>query len=1158
MADGDLLPWAELGRRFIEPLAVAADSPAAAEALLVELGYIAPADVTALEELGGGIGMVAGAIDALLEALDAEDEEAALVALAELAVGLGRVFAGFDGVLTRLQADFSGSGLLTDTDIVGELPRKLADHLVVRLLEDYHPTLFAALLLIGVIDVEDVEDAPTEFHAEYRRRRVDWEGIPNLLSDPIGSLKANLRDGDEFLYERLLFFLRALAVSRGLVASYDVPDGDVLETVNDGTDLTARDDYDELTMLRFPIVRDPAVQLGLDLYPRLDAATGKATGLGAALRLGGEIEIPLGDDWRIVLTVGAALTDSLGILIEQDGTPRFVDKVLTGDPADLADAVQFGVKIAIEPTENRASGPIVSLGLPLGARFELGSGDLAIGVEKLKDLRIFAEADLVGGVFQFGTGSADGFISSVVPLDAVRAEFTLGVGVSNVAGLYFKGSSGLELRLPLHLALGPIQLDHVTLGATFKEDSLPLTAATGLSIKLGPIAGAIEDIGVRATLVPKADRSGNLGPLDAQFAFKPPNGVGLAIDAGVVSGGGYLYFDTEREEYAGALELSVAGWLRLTAIGLVTTRMPDGSHGFSLLIIITAEFGSSGIQLGYGFALIGVGGLLGLNRTMRLQPLMEGVRTGAVNGIMFPRDVVANAPRIISDLRTIFPPKEGTFLIGPMAKLGWGGGIITLSLGVIIEIPGNVAILGVLQLALPTEDEPVLILRVNFAGAIEFDRKRLYFFAALFESRLLFMTIEGEMAVLAAFGDDANLVLSVGGFHPDFDPPPLPVPTPKRISLNILNETSAKLRAETYFAVTTNTAQMGARAELLLGMSEFGIEGSIGFDALLQFVPLHFVVDISASFSVKVFGVGAFSVRVKVKLEGPSPWRVKGTGSISLLFFDISVEFEKTWGSLLDVVLEPIAVLARVLEELAKGESWTAHLPPGANLLVSLRPLDTAQDALVLHPVGTLRVSQRAVPLGLTVAKVGEQRPSDVRKLTMGVAGGGLAKSADALESFAPAQYQDFDDATKLSKPAYERYPGGIELSVDGDQLASGAVVKRIVRYELSTIDTNYRRFVRRFHTFPVSVFTHLLHGASIARSPLSQHAGTELRPFADAVSVAGESYVVAFAADNTAVGGAAVFASEAMAREEMAARVAADPRLDGALHVVPAFEMAA
>ena len=287
MDDGDLLPWVELGRRFVEPIAIAAESPEAAEALLAELGDLTPGEVTALHELGGGIGMLVGAIDALIEAIDAGDEEAALVALAELAVGLGRTFAGLDTVVTRLQADFAGSGLLTDTDILAELPRKVADHLVVSLLENYYPTLFASLLLVGVVDVEDIEDTPTAFHAEYRRRTVDWEGIPDLLSDPIGSLKANLRDGDAFLYERLLFFLRALAVSRGIVASYDVPDGAALQTINDGTDLTTRDDYDELTMLRFPIVRDPAVQLGpgaLSPYRRRDGSREGARRRAAARR----------------------------------------------------------------------------------------------------------------------------------------------------------------------------------------------------------------------------------------------------------------------------------------------------------------------------------------------------------------------------------------------------------------------------------------------------------------------------------------------------------------------------------------------------------------------------------------------------------------------------------------------------------------------------------------------------------------------------------------------------------------------------------------------------------------------------------------------------------------------------------------------------------
>ena len=150
----------------------------------------------------------------------------------------------------------------------------------------------------------------------------------------------------------------------------------------------------------------------------------------------------------------------------------------------------------------------------------------------------------------------------------------------------------------------------------------------------------MENIGLQSDL---RFRQGNLGPAQLDISFKPPNGVGLSVDAGVVKGGGYLYFDAEREEYAGALELVFSGFLTLKAIGLITTKMPDGSKEFSLLIIITAEF-ATGIQLGYGFTLLAVGGLLGLNRTMRLQPLAEGVRTGAINSILFPKDVIANAP----------------------------------------------------------------------------------------------------------------------------------------------------------------------------------------------------------------------------------------------------------------------------------------------------------------------------------------------------------------------------------------------------------------------------------------------------------------------------------------------------------------------------------
>jgi Family of unknown function (DUF6603) len=588
--------------------------------------------------------------------------------------------------------------------------------------------------------------------------------------------------------------------------------------------------------------------------------------------------------------------------------------------------------------------------------------------------------------------------------------------------------------------------------------------------------------------------------------------------------------------------------------------MPDGSKGFSLLIILSVEFGN-GLQLGFGFTLLAVGGLVGLNRTMNLQALLEGVRTGSINSVMFPKDIIANAPKIISDLRAFFPPQEGIFLIGPMAKLGWGTPtLVSVSLGVIIEIPGNIAILGVLKVAVPADDVAIILLQVNFVGAIEFDKQRLYFFAALFESRVAFLTIDGEMGLLVAWGADANFVLSVGGFHPQFSPPPLPFPSPNRIAISLLNTPVTRVRIEGYFAVTSNTVQFGARVEVFFGLDELNVQGYLAFDALFQFSPFHFIIEISASLSVKVFGVGLFSVGVRGSLDGPEPWHIKGHGSISLLFWDIDVDFEKTWGENRNTMLPPIVVLPLLQGELGKPDNWRALPPPSsANLFVTLRKMPAAEAALILHPIGVLRISQRAVPLGLTLDKVGNQKPTDVNRLSIAVSTGGLAKKADAFEPFAPAQFQDFSDADKLSKPAFAPEVSGLDLSAAGADLRSSVMVKRIVRYEQIIIDTNFKRFAKRFRNYFGSLFTFFLNGNAVARAEVSQASKTRLQPFADKIDVAAETYTVAFQSTNKPFAtDTTSFHSEASAREYLNRKVAEDGSLADVIHVIPSYEKAA
>ena len=62
------------------------------------------------------------------------------------------------------------------------------------------------------------------------------------------------------------------------------------------------------------------------------------------------------------------------------------------------------------------------------------------------------------------------------------------------------------------------------------------------------------------------------------LGFRPPSGLGIRVESDLVSGGGFLFFDRDKEEYAGVLQLDF-GRLALTAIGLLTTQLPDGGRG---------------------------------------------------------------------------------------------------------------------------------------------------------------------------------------------------------------------------------------------------------------------------------------------------------------------------------------------------------------------------------------------------------------------------------------------------------------------------------------------------------------------------------------------------------------------------------------------------
>ena len=1113
--------------------------------LLAELGIEFPSELaddpgvaSAIDNIGSLIATLPDKVEVLDAALDSEDFAAIASVTVELIDAIRRAIHYFDTLASAIDARKNSLPGLTPqevTDFVTGLPRRLIDYLVIRQAETGLPAVGVALDFIGLFDrVEKNVGSTNPLKPAYIERSINVGGAFDFLASPSDVLKNRYQWGAAGFDGSILFAkAEKLALELGLPAIYTPAPTPTLD-------------------LMF-----------LTLEPRTDLSPpGIQIDLNEPLKAGTELKIP-GDSWELVFAADAQIDVGSIARVTPAG-----DVSITPPAGELAGIAS----VTFRTVTGAGDAPFILIGDADASRLEFK--ELSAHVEARlawnaslgeAGVDLNSEANIREGLLIIDLSGADGFIGKIVGTVGLEANFDIGAGYSTVDGFHFHGSGGLEIQLPVHVDLGVIELQAVTISASIEGDELPIGVGADIKANLGPLQAVVEGMGVDIIFSFPDDGDGNLGPMDLGLGFKPPNGVGLSLDAGAVKGGGYLFFDFDREEYAGALELVFSDWIALKAVGLITTKMPDGSKGFSLLIIITVEFGT-GLQLGFGFTLIGVGGLLGLNRIVNIDQLKDGIRTGAIESVMFPQDVIANAPRIISDLRRFFPPKLDIFLVGPLAKIGWGTpSLVSAQLGVVLEFPSvNITILGVIKLVLPDEKADILRLQVNFIGRLEPSNKLLWFYAELFDSRVLFITLEGGFGLLVNWGDNANFVVSVGGFHPKYDPPALPFPEPPRIAVNILNESFAKVRIEGYFAVTSNSVQFGARAELYFGLSEFRIEGHLAFDALFQFDPFYFSFGLSVSLSVKVFGIGLFSIGFSGLFEGPTPWYIEGKGKIKILFFSISVPFKHRWGDNQDTKLDPIKVFPLLEAEFAALTNWEARGPANSQLLVSLRKLTEAEtDQLVLHPVGKLRISQRKMPINFKLDKVGNNRPSDVNRIAVDASlpGAGALTVSTVRDNFAIGQFRDLDGSSQLSSPGFEPLDSGIEIAVAGEQLKTSRAVRRVIRYESIIIDNNFKRHVKSFFAFFAAgyavlndfLFTHFLTGSAVTQSIHSQHQKKRLQPFEEVIETKPHLYSVVSTADNRPHGTAAsAFASQAQAQEYMEQQTRSGSAMAGDLHVIP------
>ncbi len=942
---------------------------------------------------------------------------------------------------------------LTATGIRDQFFGRVADVLTIHAIGSIVPAAIPVGALFGVFEFRQLPADPAIFQVKHVRQVVRWDRLSTLFTDPTQlirdvygwgtpNFRGNLLVGN---IGRVVEYISADAAQRALpraaeeqLAGRAVPEADL-------------DPAAQLFVSLDKGLGAAAFAAGLTLYPLRPSTAGAADGgIGLSPYVFGtaETSFSLSDNLSLVLSGSAALEGGIALLIRAGQDPKFLTGLIDGGPG-TSGSLSGAFTMALRSAD--AAGGRQTLFSAPSVVFDAAAVIAGLGITADLDPSILFK--LEDGRIHIASDGADGFLGSILPDEGITTTVDLEASWSHRDGLNIKGGAGLSTVLDLHKRAGPLRVDSLALALKGGPQGLTGTVGVSGGVSIGPVTASVADVGAEVAL--KFSR-GNLGPVDLGARFMPPKGIGLSVDArGLVTGAGFLFRDEARSLYAGAMQLSIRDDITLKAFGLIATRMPDGRRGYSLIVFITAE-DFRPIPLPLGFRLLGIGGMVGVNRTFDRETLRQGLENGTLATLLFPRDPVGNANTLIRNLDSAFPARSGSYLLGILAKIGWlTPPLILMDLALIVEFGSRTRLLalGRITAQLPSPDNDLVRLNLEAMGVIDFDNGTAAIDAVLVDSRLAQkFPITGKAALRAGFGGGPSFILSVGGFNPRFAPP-ANCPAIDRVAIALSSGNNPRLICEAYFAITSNTVQFGARAELYASAGGFSVEGAVGFDVLVQLIPLHFIADFQAKLQLKRGSHNLFGVKLKGSLEGPRPLRVSGKATFEILWCDFSVRFDTTLVKGERPPLPPaVNVLAQLTQALVSPSSWTTERSATQSHGVALRSLPAAAGAaIVLDPLGRLRVSQLVVPLNTArdIELFGGAPVAGARRFAV-TAKLGTTELPRTVhkEAFAPAQFFEMSDDEKLAAPSFESMEAGCVFGEAGVSFDPAQVIPAPLEYQ--------------------------------------------------------------------------------------------------------------
>jgi hypothetical protein len=1023
--------------QLFAPLKLALSNRSSAKVLLTDLGWTLD-ETFELEALGPLMPILPRieGLAAVAASYDPDDPDVG--ALIESSVLLGREI--FDAI-TELQGMVEGGGPISliaplDTaafwrDFALDLPK----YLILTYLRTYQAPIHALIDFAGVIVLEDRSEP-----GRPKRETLDWEALGRFLTDPADQVADIYNWGGEIDHARLLDKLRALFRSLGVGMTYYTPS-------------------DTLAQQWFGGVAPPGVHmLGgslLDAAIRMDAARLSyddpvaaaqvvATRIGAVLD-GVILPVPMpgqsGDPTGILLTFQALGQATIDLQLDSSWSAEF-EVVVDPSGALGAHYSPAGVALVAGAPTGQAIARVLAnpaqaftlLGIPGSTRLELGGVTLETGFDAAGGApEIWVDLALRDLSIVIAAGDGDGFLSNVLGAGEFEVPLEFGARWSTREGVILAGGAGVSFTIPINRKIGPLEIFDLDVDLRASTSGASLTAGVAGSLEIGPFVAVVDGIGFQVQLSPKPRGvQGNGGAVDVTVGFKPPIGLGLSVEVPGVRGGGYLEINHEEGRYFGVLDISLFG-LSVTAIGLIATRLPDGSDGWSMYLSISVIF-PGGIPLPFGFRLSGVGGLVGVNRGLDIEALGEGVRTGALDAILFPEDAVASAPMILNAIEGIFPAQQGQFVFGPIFRLEWGAAsLVTIDLGVVIQLPDPVTIslLGSIAIRIGKDDVTIIDIEVDVVGTLWPTEGRLAIDSSIRRGQIAMLNLSGDMSVRLDLGAaQPTFLVANGGFHPQFEQPE-GFPTLSRLALNLFDEPNLRIGVEAYLAVTSNSVQFGIAAYFWAKAIGLTADGRFEIDTLIYLRPFGLTASLGFQVTIKAGSTEVLQVTLRGTLNGPQPWTVTGYAEFKILGIKKKFRVEATLGRAIAEGPQDVAdIFGTVLAALRDPANWGPGAVPGT--VMAALSLSSEDDGELLHPAGSIEVAQSIAPLGVRLEKFGTARlgdDADYLEISAAEVGGRTVTLASVDDWFAPAQFFDMEEEDRVTAPSFESLQGGASLS---------------------------------------------------------------------------------------------------------------------------------